>query len=181
MEIELKEKIVEILLRDNKKEFLCHIQFVLEIGMRLAKDNNADVDVVEAACLLHDIGRGKELAGEDHPQTSKRIAEELLVNSDYSEEQKEKIFTCILSHGAKDIPATLEEQIVRTADGGSKVEYHEAFMLLCKKDTYEERLVWGIKYLEKGYVNMTISAYKKELKQKYASISGVYKKIFKMI
>lgn len=181
MEIELREKIMKILLRDNKKEFVCHIQFVMEIGMRLAKDNNADLDIVEVACLLHDIGRGKELADEQHPQTSKRIAEELLIDSSYFEDQKEKIFACILSHGAKEIPATLEEQIVRTADGGSKVEYHEAFMLLCKKETYEERLAWGVKYLEKGYCNLSLDAYKKEVEQKYISINETYKKMLKMI
>lgn len=181
MKIELREKIMEILLRDNKKEFLCHIQFVLEIGLRLAKNNNADLDIVEAACLLHDIGRGKELENEEHPQTSKRIAEELLADSNYSEEQKEKIFACILSHGASEVPATLEEQVVRTADSGSKVEYHEAFMLLCKKETCEDRLAWGIKYLEKGYHNLSLDAYKKEVEQKYILISETYKKIFKMI
>lgn len=182
MEFELKKKIIDILLKEKKKEYLCHIQYVVEIGSRLAKEYHVDEAIIEAACLLHDIGRDKELSGERHCQAGKRIAEELLTNTNcFNNSQKEKIFSCILSHNSQEIPVTIEEQIVRTSDGGSKVQYHEAFMLLCNKYTYEERLAWGIKYLEKGYSNISLESYKKEVSQKYFSIVSIYNKIAGMV
>jgi len=74
MEPEFRNKITDILLREKRKEYLCHIQYVVEIGSRLAKEYNVDRDVIETACLLHDIGRDKELSGENHPQAGRRIA-----------------------------------------------------------------------------------------------------------
>jgi putative nucleotidyltransferase with HDIG domain len=177
MEPELRNKISDILLREKRKEYLCHVQYVVEIGSRLAKEYHVDEAIIETACLLHDIGRDKELPGEKHCQAGKRIAEELLTNSNFNGIQKEKIFSCILSHNSQEIPVTIEEQIVRTSDGGSKVQYHEAFMLLCKKNAYEERLAWGMKYLEKGYSNISLELYKKEVEQKYFEIASIYKKI----
>lgn len=180
MEIELKEKVTDILLKEKKKEYLCHIQYVVEIGLRLASECGANQDIIEAACLLHDIGRDKELPGEKHNVAGKRVAKEILKDSEFTEDQKQKIYSCILSHNSEGVPLSLEEQIVRTADGGSKVEYHEAFMLLCKKLTYEERLVWGIKYLEEGFKSISVESYKNESKQKYGSIKDIYQKIFNM-
>lgn len=177
MEIELKKKVINILQKEKKKEYLCHIQYVVEIGSRLAKEYQVDQDIIEAACLLHDIGRDKELSGESHCQAGKRIAEELLTDTNFNDHQKENIFTCILSHNLQEIPESIEEQIVRSSDGGSKVEYHEAFMLLCKKNTYDERLAWGMKYLEKGYSNISLESYKKKVEQKYFFIADIYKKI----
>jgi putative nucleotidyltransferase with HDIG domain len=181
MNIQLKTKIIDILLKEKKKEYLCHIQYVVEIALRLAKELGVDENIIETACWLHDIGRGNELPGEEHPQTGKRVAEEILKNTDFSEEQKQKIYACILSHNADTVPSSIEEQIVRTADGGSKVEYHEAFMLLCKKETYEERLAWGIKYLKDGFFSVSLDSYRQEIEPKYNSIMNIYNKISQMI
>lgn len=176
MDKKLKEKIINILLSEKNKEYSCHIQYVLEIAIRLTKNYNVNPDIIEAACLLHDIGRGKEAQNEKHPQTGKRIAEKLLQESKFNEQEKEKIYACILSHNSKSTPKSIEEQIVRSADAGSKIEYHEAFMLMCKKTTYEERLAWGMKYLEKGFDKISIKSYKKECRPKYNSIKKIYNK-----
>lgn len=181
MNLELKTKIIDILLKEKKKEYLCHIQFVVEIGLNLAKELGADLNIIETACWLHDIGRDKELPGEKHPQTGRRMAEEILKDTEFSDKQKQKIYACILSHNADTTPLSIEEQIVRTADGGSKVEYHEAFMLLCKKETYEERLAWGIKYLEDGFTSISLDSYRQRIEPKYNSIIDIYNKISRMI
>ncbi|OGI59670.1 hypothetical protein A3C60_01870 [Candidatus Nomurabacteria bacterium RIFCSPHIGHO2_02_FULL_37_45] len=181
MNQELKNKIMEILLKENKKEYVCHIQYVVKIGLELAEENKVDPNIVEIACLLHDIGRDKELPGEHHSQTGKRIAEEILKDSLLSQEQQKKIVQCILAHGFDDTPLSTEEQIVRSADAGSKVEYHEAFMLMCKKITYEERLAWGNKYLQKGFEKISIQSYKEKVEQKYTAINAIYQKILSMI
>lgn len=181
MDSDLRKRIISILLEEKKKEYLCHIQFVVEIGLQLAKEFNINPDIIEVACLLHDIGRDKELHGEKHAQAGKRITGEILSGTNFSEKQKEKIFSCILSHNLQEIPVSIEEQIVRTADGGSKVEYHEAFMLLCKKNTYAERLGWGKKYLKDGYESISLESYKEKIKSKYLLINGLYDKILSMI
>ena len=184
MTTNLKKKIIDILLKEKKKEYLCHIQYVLKIAMKLTKDckdYDIDPEIIELSCLLHDIGRGKELEGEGHSQTGKRITEEILQNSKFSNEKKQKIYSCILSHNSPSVPKSIEEEIVRSADAGSKVEYHEAFMLMCKKNTYEERLAWGIKYLQKGFDEISIDLYKEKCKPKYNSIIEIYNNIFKEI
>lgn len=181
MEHELRKNIIEILLKDKKKEYLCHIQYVVQIGLEITKECNVDENIIETACLLHDIGRDNELLGEEHSQTGKRIAKEILKNSKFTEEEKQKIYHCIVSHGSDEVPESIEAQIVRSADAGSKVEYHEAFMLMCKKTTYEERLAWGNKYLQKGYKKISIQSYKEKVEQKYISINDIYQKISNMI
>lgn len=92
MESSLREKITSVLLREKKKEYVCHIQYVVEIGLRLTEKYKADRDVIEAACLLHDIGRDKELPGESHSQAGKRMVKEILNGTNFSDEQKEKDF-----------------------------------------------------------------------------------------
>lgn len=181
MQKEIK-KIINLLLKETKKEYLCHLRYVAEIGLRLAKEHGGlDLDVIEASCLLHDIGRDKEFPGEDHAETGRRIAKEVLKNSKFTEEQKQKIYLCISSHGSDEVPKTIEEQIIRSADAGSKVEYHEAFMLMCKKTIYEERLAWGMKYLHKGFNKISILWYKKKVRPKYESINEIYQNILNLI
>jgi putative nucleotidyltransferase with HDIG domain len=175
MDETLRKMLQDALTTEKSKEYACHVQYVAQIGIRLAREVGADVAVVEVACLLHDIGRDKELPGEDHAQTSERIARGLLEQSSFSDSQRELIFESILLHGSDTIPEKIEAQIVRSADAGSKVEFHEAFMLMCKKPTYEERLAWGMRYLEKGYEKISIESYKTRLRDKYDSISAMYK------
>lgn len=178
---DLKKEIMNILLAEKKKEYLCHIQYVIKIAMKLAKDYDVDPEIIELSCLLHDIGRGKELDGEKHSQAGKRIAEKILQNSTFSEEKKQQIYSCILSHNSPIVPKSIEEEIVRSADAGSKIEYHEAFMLMCKKTTYEDRLAWGIKYLQKGFDKISINSYKDKCQFKYVKIMEIYSDISKEI
>jgi len=174
---EFKEKTRDLVSRNSKKEYLCHIKFVVKIGLELAQEVGADADVVEVACLLHDIGREKELANETHEQAGFRIVKDMLTEVDLETEKKEKILDAIAFHNGLDVPELLESQIVRTADGASKVKYHEAFMLLCKKNTVGERLAWGIKYLEKGYSRVSFDSVKTNLQPKYNEIKLTYEDI----
>lgn len=166
--------VIQALFPEKRKEYACHVQYVALIGVRLAAEYAVDRDVIEIACLLHDLGRDRELPGEDHAQTSRRLAEDVLARSSLSPEQLQMIYACILTHGSEEVPESIEQQIVRSADAGSKVEYHEAFMLMCKKDSYEDRLAWGMKYLEKGYAKISIESYRQQLVEKYESIHSMY-------
>lgn len=178
MHQELKKKIINILLEEKKKEYLCHIRYVVSIALIISQEyKNVDKEIIEVACLLHDIGRDKEIGNEKHNHAGKRIAETILGESNFSDVQKQKIYGCILAHNAPHVPPSIEQQIVRTADGGSKIQYHESFMLMCKKTTYQERLLWGIKYLSKGYTSISIDFYRDIIEKKYLEISEIYNNI----
>ena len=63
---------------------LTHIDRVRMQAFRLAHHfvvdhpEGVDVDVLDAACLLHELGRGQEEPGENRGQASARLAEDLL-------------------------------------------------------------------------------------------------------
>jgi len=169
-----KQKILKEVLKEHGKEYACHLQYVVKIGMTLADIHGVNKECIEIACLLHDIGRGLKSETQTHEEIGYEISKELLRESPFTNEEKEIILSAILHHNSVEVPSSMEEKIVRTADSGSKVEYHEAFMLMCKKETYKERLEWGIKYLEKGYLKICLPEYKELVTEKYNSIKHTY-------
>lgn len=171
---QLKQLVIQKLLSEKEKEYYCHIRFVRDIGVKLATSHDVNRQLIEIACLLHDIGRDYEQEGEDHGDAGARIAKEFPLSFVFTPSEQGKIITCIKNHN-KILPTySLEEKIVITADAASKVLYHAAFMLLCKKQTYAEKLAWGYKYLEKGYHNIHLPDYKKYLTPHYTRIKEIY-------
>lgn len=86
----------------------------------LARGMGADVEVVELAGWLHDIGsiiHGRE----DHHITGARIAGEKLKELNYPADKIKLIKKCILNHrGSKNLKReTLEEKIIAEADAMS--------------------------------------------------------------
>ena len=55
--------------------YIRHVELVRKYAVMLAQEYGADVEVVEVAALLHDIGAD---AGKAHPQKSAEIAEGFL-------------------------------------------------------------------------------------------------------
>jgi putative nucleotidyltransferase with HDIG domain len=170
----LKATVMRKLLEHHEKEYHCHVQFVRDIGVELARTHHADEQLIEIACLLHDIGRDQELPGEEHPETGARIVRELLTDTALTADEVELIAQCVKHHGEQSPDASIEEKIVLTADAASKVLYHEAFMLMCKKQTYEEKLAWGNKYLEKGYTKCAFEDYKQRIYPRYKQLRAIY-------
>lgn len=173
----LKEQVIQKLLEVHEKEYYCHVQFVAEIGRVLAKTHNVDENLIEIACLLHDLGRDFEIGEEDHGDAGKRMAEKLLEESILPEDVQEVVLRCIKNHCKELTEYTIEEKIVISADCAQKVQYHEAFILLCKKKTYKEKLIWGRKYLEKGYTKTLLPEYKETITSKYNELKSIYAKI----
>ena len=94
-----------------------HILPVVRFSKMLAKKLKADIEVVELAALLHDLG---SLQGdkENHHISGTKEAEKILKKLDYPKEKIEKIKHCIYAHrGSKAIKReTLEAEIVASAD-----------------------------------------------------------------
>lgn len=100
--------------------YLFHFLPTLKYAKILAEQLHADVEIVEIAALLHDLGsiiHGRE----DHHITSSEIAEKKLRELSYPEEKIKKIKQCIISHrgSKKIIRETAEAQIIADADAMS--------------------------------------------------------------
>lgn len=167
----------QAILKDHAMQYYCHVQFVVEIALRLGKVLGGDLETLEIAALLHDIGRGRENKGETHYNAGARIAGPLIDCIETN--KKEKILRCIQNHSAKEKTIFIEEDIIITADAGSKIEFHEAFMLMCKKEAYTDKLKWGIKHLKKNFQKITIDSYRNSIAKKYAEILEMYEKASK--
>jgi uncharacterized protein len=89
----------------------------------LAEKNNVEVELIEIAAWLHDIGsiiHGRE----DHHITGSEIAEIKLKELNYPGEKIGLIKKCILNHrgSRNDLRETIEEQIIAEADAMSNFE-----------------------------------------------------------
>lgn len=91
-----------------------------DFAVMLAKKMNADLEVVELAAWLHDIGSiiyGRE----NHHITSAKIAEGKLRELNYPLEKIEKVKKCIMNHRGSILSKreSKEEQIIADADAMS--------------------------------------------------------------
>ena len=170
----LKKAALKLNIPNMTKEYRCHIQFVIKIAIDLAKKMGVDVKIVEIAALFHDVGRGKERENESHPEAGARIVEEIIDKLTPNISEKEIILNCIKNHSGKNPVMTTEEKIIITADGASKIIYHQAFMLMCKKESFEERAAWGLKHLEKNINKILFPEFKKEIEPIYKKYKEIY-------
>jgi uncharacterized protein len=97
-----------------------HIERVYNLTMRIAKKENADLDVVKASALLHDIARAMEDEGkiEDHAAEGAKMARRILRKVNFPKEKIEKVIHCIEKHRfKKNVKAeSLEAKILQDAD-----------------------------------------------------------------
>ncbi len=111
-----------------EKELSCsahnmdHVIRVYNLCLYLAKDEEIDSDVLEAAALLHDFARVKEdndqTGKTDHAILSAKMAEPILRELGFPEEKIKHIQDCIVSHRYRtgNRPQTKEARILFDAD-----------------------------------------------------------------
>ncbi len=98
-----------------------HIERVYRMAERLAREEGADLEIVRAAALLHDI-EGSHPAGEgraNHHHQSADQAAEILRAEGWSEERIAAVQHCIRAHRYRDNrepPATIEAKVLFDAD-----------------------------------------------------------------
>jgi len=98
--------------------FICHFMPMVEHAKNLAKNfPEADLEVIQLAAWLHDIGaiiKGRR----DHHISGAEIAKAKLKEFNYPQEKIDKIKKCIFSHrGSQNINRiSIEEQIIADAD-----------------------------------------------------------------
>ena len=97
-----------------------HINRVYSLAVRIAREENADLDVVKAAVLLHDIARAMEDEGKilDHASEGAKIARKVLEDVNFPREKLDKVIHCIEAHRfRKGLEAkNLEAKVLQDAD-----------------------------------------------------------------
>lgn len=102
-------KFKEYLMKNEKweigRKFCCHnLQHFIDVArisyiMALENKINIDREVVYGAALLHDIGRWMQYQdGTPHEIASYKLAEDILNECDYNQDQKAIILSAILNH-----------------------------------------------------------------------------------
>lgn len=96
-----------------------HSQRVLALCLQIGEQNGADIRVLGAAALLHDIGRPAESeSGISHSILSGQMSRELLEQLGYSKLEVEEVVDAIRTHRYSEglEPHTLEGKILSDAD-----------------------------------------------------------------
>jgi uncharacterized protein len=80
-----------------------HVDRVYNLAIRIAKEENVDLDVVKAAVLLHDIARAMEDEGKivDHAVEGAEMAKKILEEVCFPREKAAKVIYCIKAHRFK--------------------------------------------------------------------------------
>ncbi len=99
-----------------------HTQRVYNLCLKIGAKENADIEILKLAAVLHDIGRvfkfkkdGKKL---NHAERGAIKSAEILKNHDFSKETIEKVINCVETHRFRDNkePQSLEAKILFDAD-----------------------------------------------------------------
>ncbi len=98
-----------------------HVLRVLGVGLDIAAhEPDADVDVVIAACLLHDVGRREQMErGKGcHARIGAKKAEKFLKKSGFGGDFARHVADCVRTHRFRsgDAPETIEAKILYDAD-----------------------------------------------------------------
>jgi uncharacterized protein len=114
-------------IRERSGEFLrlshhskSHVERVYNLAARIAKEENADLDVVKASVLLHDIARAMEDEDKivDHAVEGAKTARKVLEEVNFPKEKIDKVIHCIEVHRFRKGVKTenLEAKILQDAD-----------------------------------------------------------------
>ena len=171
---------------DNIELFNNHISLVIKYAKKLALDENEDIEAIEIAALLHDLGRIR-YGGKEHNLTGAKDVKEILEKENYSPEKIEKICNAIISHGGKEEFPVKDKfgEILRCADGLSHHDVVPLFLTFNLKKTNNnllEALQKLIKKLDFEWNNkITLNSAKKIGYEKYNSAILILKSNLEII
>jgi len=95
-----------------------HILRDLARGIIIGGEEGANMKVVLAGILLHDIGRLYPESGKDHYSVGGEVAPKYLKHAGFTEEEIEEVVHCIRCHGPRGLeePRTLEAKVCYDVD-----------------------------------------------------------------
>jgi len=114
-------------IENRSREFLrhshhdkSHVDRVYNLALRIAESERADLDLVKASVLLHDIARAMEDEGKiaDHAVEGAKMAKKILEDVNFPRNKIGKVVQCIETHRFKKgiKPESLEAKILQDAD-----------------------------------------------------------------
>lgn len=160
-----------------------HIFIVAENAKLLAKRFGANMDIVIAASMLHDIADA--IMARENPEHEERgnlIARDYLKECDFgADEIKIIVDDAIKFHGCKnsEIPKTLEGKVMATADATAHLKsdfYDYALIFLKKTDSMEEIKNWALPKIERDYWSkIFFDEIRTEAKVDYERVKALFK------
>jgi uncharacterized protein len=101
-----------------------HIERVYHMATRLAKAEGANLDIVQAAALLHDAegsapGEDNHSGRANHHLSSAEFARQILLQANWPEDRIEAVQHCIRAHrfrSGREEPKTIEAKVLFDAD-----------------------------------------------------------------
>jgi uncharacterized protein len=174
----------EYVLKESKKKsnsfgmnaYNYHFKSVVQYAQQLAKERNADMEIVLISAWLHDIASIKGHY-EDHHIVGQKYAEEFLKKYNYPEERIKKVKHCIYAHrGSKDIKReSVEAECICDADAMSHFNTIGSLFYLAYNvkglDT-KEGLLFVKNKLQRSYNKLTPTG-KEMIKDKYNSVMSI--------
>lgn len=164
-------KLVKSKFKENDWKY--HILPVLKYAKKLAKRYKIDMELVELAALLHDIGRVNIKHDEDHHIVGVPEAEKILKRFNYPNETIKEIEHVVASHrtskGPK--PKTMLAKIIANADAMAHFDILPVFFWWRKsrkRFSFEETLYWVKNKIENDWKKkITLSEAKKISEKNY--------------
>ncbi len=127
--MKISKKIIKKVEQEAKKYFKnasgchdwTHVERVRTLALEIGKKEKADLEVLEIASFLHDIGRKKEMRNKGkfcHAENGEKIAKKILKNYGIEEEKAKNILHCIITHRFRNShkPKTIEAKVLYDAD-----------------------------------------------------------------
>lgn len=95
-----------------------HIQRDLARAIIIGETEKANMKIVLASVLLHDIGRLYPELGDNHYEAGAKIAPKYLQDAGFTDRETETIVHCIKAHGPRRLeePKSLEAEVVYVVD-----------------------------------------------------------------
>lgn len=176
----MKKQIIEIAKENYEEEdYKYHILPVVKNALLLAKKLNADLEVVEVASYLHDIGRavkrGQFVKENEHHILGVDKTRKILKEVGYDESFIKKVEHCILTHRGRKgpNPETIEAEIVACADAMAHFDtFLDLFNFFLKTTNSFEELILEIEQkMDRNWnKKLTLPEAKEIVREKYDAI-----------
>ncbi|MBT5022344.1 HD domain-containing protein [Candidatus Woesearchaeota archaeon] len=118
-----------------------HIRLVRKYALELGKIENCDLEVLEIAALLHDIG--KINGREGHAQKSCELSKDFIDSLEFSTKQKELILKCMLKHSGRysHEDNEIEVKVIQCSDALA-ILFDDVWQEHCRKTKTKEELLF---------------------------------------
>ena len=153
-----------------------HIKYVYEESKKLAKEYNADLEIVSLGALLHDIALINKVGDrQNHHINGEKIAKDILVSFNYDSNKINRVLKCVYNHRSSLNAESIEEVCVADADilahfDNIPMLFNSAFVR--NNINLNEVRAWMKNTLEKDYNDLSDNI-KKIFSDKYNQICEI--------